>query len=91
MARSDDPFNAACDVGCVHAGTTCCGFENRSYRIAVKARAGHAAVTIDSAKDRAFGYVGGAEIFAKRPDRTRLVVIAKRDRDLVVGLLLIGF
>lgn len=48
-------------------------------------------MTIDSAKGCAFGDVGGGKPLAKRSDRAGIIVLAKRNRDLIVGLLLIGF
>ena len=52
---------------------------------------GYAAVTINSAEDRAVGDVSLGKPFTERSDRAGIVVLAKRDRDLVPGLLLIGF
>jgi hypothetical protein len=49
------------------------------------------AVTIDCAKDIALNNVGSGKPLAKRLYRASLFVLAKRDRDLVAGLLLIGF
>jgi hypothetical protein len=79
------------DVGCIHPGSRRGGFENRRDRIAMQSCVGYAAVTIDSAEDGALNDFCGGEPFAERFDRAGIVVLAKRDRDLVAGLLLIGF
>jgi len=50
----------------------------------------HVAVTIDSAKDRAFGDLRSAEPFAQRFDRAGIVMAAKWDCHLVAGLLLVS-
>lgn len=51
----------------------------------------YATVTIDSAKHRAVGDLGGLQPFAQRFDRAGIVVLAKRGRNLFAGLFLIGF
>ena len=56
----------------------------------MESRRRYVAVTIDSAEDGAFGDVRSGQPFAQRPDRARILVLAKRDRDLVAGLLLVG-
>lgn len=48
-------------------------------------------VTIDSAKNRAFDDLGRFEPLAQCSDRAGILVLAKYDRDLFAGLLLIGF
>lgn len=49
------------------------------------------AVTIDCAKDCAFGDLRSGEPFAQRFDWASLLVLAQQDGDLGAGLLLIGF
>jgi len=48
-------------------------------------------MAIDSAKDCAVGDLRVGEPLAKRFDWARIFVLAKRDRDFIAGLLLIGF
>lgn len=79
------------DVGYIHAGTGSGGFENRRDRVAMQAGSGHVAVTIDSAEYCALGDLGAGELFAECFNRARIFLFAKRNRDLITGLLLIGF
>ena len=101
MARSDDPFNAACVampartlcpamLVAFHACSRRGGFENRRDRTAMQSSGGYFVVTVDCAKDRA-RCGGSGKPLAKRLYRACLLVLAKRDRDFVAGLLLIRF
>ena len=67
------------------------GLQNRRDRVPMQASSGYFVVTVDSAKDGALGDLGGGEPFAERFDWAGIFVFAKRDRDLVAGLLLVGF
>lgn len=79
------------DVGRIHAGTRSGGFEDCGDRVAMQTGGSYVAVTIDSAKYRAFGDLGLCEPLMQRLDRAGIVMFAKRDRDLVAGLLLMCF
>jgi hypothetical protein len=79
------------DVGRIDSGSRRGNLENRRDRVPMQAASGHVVVPIDSAKEGALGNVGGGKPSAKRLYRASLIVLAKRDRDFVTGLLLIGF
>src|ERR1039458_5427763 len=79
------------DVSGIEAGPRRCRLENRRDRIAMQPSGGYVAVTIDCAKDGALGNVGSGKPLAKRLYWASLLVLAKRDGDLIAGLLLVGF
>ena len=65
--------------------------EDRRDRIAIQSRGSYVAVAIHSEEDCAVGYVRWAQIFAERSDWAGIFVFAESDRDLVAGLLFVGF
>jgi hypothetical protein len=79
------------DVGGINSSSHRGSLENRRDRIAMQSSGGYVAVTIDSAKNCALGNLGSGKLLPKRLYWAGIVVLAKRDCDLVAGLLLIGF
>jgi len=79
------------DVGGVDAGPLRGSLEDLRDRIAMQSIGRYVVVTVDCTKGCSRSNVGFGKPLAKCLDRASLLVLAKRDRDFVAGLLLIGF